>query len=54
MKKMIQEGACTLPEIIAEVIYVLKGVYRAERSDIADYMLRLLELIAIDNKDIIL
>lgn len=52
-EKVIQEGACTLPEMIAEVIYVLKGVYHAERSDIADYLLQVLELIAIENKDIL-
>lgn len=52
-EQIIQEGACTLPEIIAEVLYVLKGVYQADRSDISDYLLQLLDLIYIENKDII-
>ena len=52
-EQVIQEGACTSPEIIAEVLYVLKGVYHAERSDISDYLLKLLDLIYIENKDII-
>ena len=52
-EKVIQEGACTLPEIIAEVLYVLKGVYHAERSDISEYLLQFLDLVYIENKDIL-
>ena len=50
---IIQEGACTLPEIIAEVLYVLKGVYHAERSDISDYLTQILDLVYIENKEIL-
>ena len=34
-KKVIEEGAFTLPEVLAEVVYVLKGVYQVERTEIA-------------------
>lgn len=27
-KKVIESGAYTLPEVLAEVVYVLKGVYK--------------------------
>ena len=33
-KAVIEGGAYTKPEIIAEVVYVLKGVYHATRADI--------------------
>ena len=33
-KAVIDSGAYTKPEIIAEVVYVLKGVYQATRADI--------------------
>lgn len=33
-KKIIEDGAFTLPEVLAEVIYVLKGVYKVERPEI--------------------
>lgn len=31
-RQIINEGAYTLPEVIAEVVYVLKGVYKIERD----------------------
>ena len=33
-KDIIEDGAYTLPEVLAEVVYVLKGVYHVERSRI--------------------
>lgn len=35
-KEVIEEGAYTLPEVIAEVVYVLNGVYKVTRSEIRD------------------
>ena len=32
-KKVVENGAYTKPEIIAEVVYVLKGVYKVGRAD---------------------
>lgn len=37
-RTVIEGGAYTRPEIIAEVVYVLKGVYRATRVDIRDFI----------------
>ena len=36
-KDIVESGAYTKPEIIAEVVYVLKGVYQASRDDIRIY-----------------
>lgn len=33
-RQIIEDGAFTLPEVIAEVVYVLKGVYKIERDEI--------------------
>ena len=41
-KAVIDSGAYTKPEIIAEVVYVLKGVYQATRSDIRIFIRELL------------
>ena len=42
-KTLISSGkAYTKPEIIAEVVYVLKGVYKIEKSDIKDFIYSLL------------
>ena len=38
-KTIIEAGAFTLPEIIAEVVYVLKGVYSVPRDEIADTLI---------------
>ena len=32
-KKVIESGTYTLPEVLAEVVYVLKGVYKVERKE---------------------
>ncbi len=47
---VIAEGAFTLPEILAEVVYVLKGVYNTEKSEVCDSLLKVLELVHIENK----
>ena len=33
-RQIIQKGAFTLPEVIAEVVYVLTGIYKIERNEI--------------------
>ena len=34
-RDMVLAGGAVTPEVLAEVVYVLKGVYRVERTDIA-------------------
>lgn len=41
-KAVIENGAYTKPEIIAEVVYVLKGVYHATRADIRVFIKEML------------
>ena len=53
-KKIIEIGAFTIPEVIAEVIYVLKSVYKIERKEIGNAITSVLEEIDIENKNIIL
>jgi len=42
-KAVIESGAYTKPEIIAEVVYVLKGVYHATREDIRTFIREMLK-----------
>ena len=42
-KAVVDSGAYTKPEIIAEVVYVLKGVYQATRADIRVFIRELLK-----------
>ena len=51
---IIQQGAQTLPEVIAEVVYVLEKVYQASREDIAAYIRDILDEVALERRDIIL
>jgi len=44
-KAVIEDGAYTKPEIIAEVVYVLKGVYKATRTDIRDFIREMLKAV---------
>ena len=53
-KKIIKIGAFTIPEVIAEVIYVLKSVYKIERKEIGNAITSVLKEIDIENKNIIL
>jgi len=50
---IIAEGAYTLPEVIAEVVYVLQGVYKVERMQIKDTLTALLDEVSIENEPII-
>lgn len=46
----IKVGAFTIPEVIAEVVYVLKGVYNIDRKEIAVVLTELLQEIDIEYK----
>lgn len=52
-KKIIVDGAFTLPEVFAEVVYVLKGVYKVERTEIAKTLIDFLDEISIENQEIV-
>ena len=51
-RKIIQKGACTTIEIIAEVVYVLKGVYKVPKTEISDCLLEFLSIIEIEEDDL--
>ena len=52
-KKVIEAGAFTLPEVLAEVVYVLKGIYKVERAEIAKVLIDFLDEISIENQETI-
>ena len=52
-KKVIEEGAYTLPEVIAEVVYVLNGVYKVTRSEIRDTLVDFMDEVDVDRGEII-
>ena len=52
--EIINAGAFTLPEVIAEVIYVLKSVYKVERGEIATAILEIFNEIDVANKKIMI
>ena len=52
--EIINAGAFTLPEVIAEVIYVLKSVYKVERGEIAAAILQIFNEIEVANKKIMI
>jgi len=49
-KETVEQGACTTIEVLAEVVYVLSGVYHAQRQEIRDWLMYLLDEITIANK----
>lgn len=49
----IEAGASTIPEVMAEVVYVLFGVYEVDRLSIASTLKDLLEEIAISDKPVV-
>lgn len=49
-EQVIDEGAFTVPEVLAEVVYVMAGVYKIERADICDALESLLGEVGIENK----
>ena len=52
--EIINAGAFTLPEVIAEVIYVLKSIYKVEREEIAAAILQIFKEIEVANKEIMI
>lgn len=50
---IIESGAFTLPEIIAEVIYVLIKLYNIPREEIESIILPIFDEISIENTDMI-
>ena len=53
-REAIESGAYTTPEVLAEVVYVLKGVYQAERTEISEWLVALLDEVMIENKQSVL
>lgn len=53
-RSVIMEGACTTVEVLAEVVYVLMGVYKAQREDISEWISCFLDDVTIENRQAIL
>ena len=53
-ESVIKTGAFTLPEIVAEVVYVLVKLYKIPRDSINKIILPLFDEIEIQNKEVIL
>lgn len=51
-EKIIMNGAKTLPEVLAEVVYVLSGVYKMQRSEVSECLFAIIDIVDIDNKEI--
>ena len=49
-KETIVAGAQTTAEVLAEVVYVLKGVYHADRPAIAETLEAFIQEVTIPNK----
>ncbi len=47
---VIRNGAYTTPEVLAEVIYVLRKVYKIEKKEVCDFVAIFLNEIDIENK----
>lgn len=50
-RRIIEDGAFTLPEIIAEVVYVLKVVYKIERDTIGRTLIEFLDEVTVENQE---
>ncbi len=53
-KEAIMHGAYTTVEVLCEVVYVLAGVYHAEREEIQEWLTCLLNEVSLENKQAIL
>lgn len=49
-KAAIAGGAYTTAEVLAEVVYVLVGVYKAERAEVCEWLTQFLDEISMENK----
>lgn len=52
--EVIESGAYTKPEVIAEVVYVLKSVYSAPKDKIKSIICRLSNIVQIENADCVI
>ena len=52
-RRIIENGAFTLPEVIAEVVYILKGVYKIERHEIAGVLIEFLDDVIVENQNVV-
>ncbi|EOS81796.1 hypothetical protein C817_00525 [Dorea sp. 5-2] len=52
--EVIESGAYTKPEIIAEVVYVLKSVYSTPKSKIKSIICGLSDIIKIENSECVI
>ena len=52
-KGIIEEGVCTIPEVIPELVYVLSGIYEVKREDVALGIKAVLEDVVVMDKSII-
>ena len=52
-RRIIENGAFTLPEVIAEVVYVLKGVYKIERHEIGGVLVEFLDDVIVENQNVV-
>ncbi|MDO5774112.1 MAG: PIN domain-containing protein [Spirochaetales bacterium] len=52
-ESVIKQGSFTLPEIIAEVVYVLTKLYKVPRNEIKSIVAPFLDEIEIQNKEVI-
>ena len=48
-EQVIREGADTMPEVLAEVVYVLRGVYHASRENIAEVLTHILSVVSVEH-----
>lgn len=51
--QIIRSGAFIVPEVLAEVVYVLKGVHHVGRMEIGETLAEFLDEIEMENKDVI-
>ena len=49
-REIVLSGVQTTAEVLAEVVYVLKGVYHVERRDIADAVRNFLQEVSVSHK----
>ena len=52
--QIISEGAFTLPEVIAEVVYVLTKPYGIDRNGVCDSLITVLRFVHVDSKPALL
>ena len=52
-ESVIKQGSFTLPEIIAEVVYVLTKLYKVPRNEIKSIVVPVFNEVEIQNKEII-